>query len=537
MKRKKLIIIGIDGATPQLLYPWALSGKLDYFNYLIKNGCYGNLQSTIHPLSPCAWSSILTGTNPGKHSIFGFFKKVYNDYDFTLVDSRERALRDFYEIMSYTGLKVLIANVPFTFPPRKVNGILIAGLGTKSSKNNFTYPKELKQRLLTSKVPYPLTNEFINYDNEEKFFNSLSMAEKLRFQWVKKLFFEIDADVLFYVFELIDRLQHIFIGAFDNQYPIENVRGNQRFQNFIFNAYLLINNLLRDFINSLKDDFNLFIISDHGASPLYGNFNLFKWLLDKDYLYPSSIDINNKILLPGKTKFKNYINIFERYKGVKNLPPSFISQKFLLDWDKSKTFIFDTFGNIYINLKNREKEGIVEPSNYQSVCSEIANNLMKLRNPYNNELLISTVYHKNEIYNGDYVNEAPDLIIKFNNYNFITTMTLSLEENELFLPPKKVEWNQQLFYTGTHNIDGIFIGVGIDLPSKNKILGMHIYDLAPTFLSLYNIEPLNWMDGKSFLNSKSKISLNVKPHQPRLNKNIYKLNEKLLIELKNIGYF
>ncbi|RLE47527.1 MAG: hypothetical protein DRJ18_03130 [Candidatus Methanomethylicota archaeon] len=72
MKKLRVIVIGLDGATWKLIKPWAEEGKLQTLKRLMEEGAYGELKSTIPPITAAAWASLLTGKNPGKTGIYDF---------------------------------------------------------------------------------------------------------------------------------------------------------------------------------------------------------------------------------------------------------------------------------------------------------------------------------------------------------------------------------------------------------------------------------------------------------------------------------
>ena len=148
MSRRKVVVIGADGMTPQLVEPWMKEGKLPNLACIVQEGAYGRLLSTIPPASPQAWSSFLTGKNPGKHGIFSFAHRKPGTYTWALTTSRDRIGPDLGQIISTRGGSAGFLFVPLTYPPYSVNGFMVSGMGTPGSKAEFTYPHELKKELL-----------------------------------------------------------------------------------------------------------------------------------------------------------------------------------------------------------------------------------------------------------------------------------------------------------------------------------------------------------------------------------------------------
>lgn len=121
--------------------------QLPTFKYLIENGSYGNLNSTIPPLSAPAWTSAFTGVNPGKHNIFDFFTIRNDNYELRNVTSNDRKTPAIWNILDTYGMTSGIFNMPMTYPPEAVNGFMVAGLGTPDTNSNFIYPRIPQRRV------------------------------------------------------------------------------------------------------------------------------------------------------------------------------------------------------------------------------------------------------------------------------------------------------------------------------------------------------------------------------------------------------
>ena len=145
--KNKVLVIGFDGATFDLLNPWIKDGQLPIFAQLIDNSVHTNLKSVLPMRTAPSWSSIVTGKNPGKHGIFDFTARKKNEYNFMLLNASFRKSKDIWQVISEYGRKVIVVNVPFTYPPREVNGCIISGFLTPPSADNWIYPPSLAKEL------------------------------------------------------------------------------------------------------------------------------------------------------------------------------------------------------------------------------------------------------------------------------------------------------------------------------------------------------------------------------------------------------
>jgi len=146
----------LDGATFKVITPWVKEGKLPTLAKIMEKGAWGELESTIHPLSPQAWASFMTGKNPGKHGIFEFVEHKPHSYDLRYVNGASVQGKKLWDILSDAGKRVCVINVPFTYPPNKVNGYLIAGLDAPGPHSNFCHPPELMAELTQKFGQYQL---------------------------------------------------------------------------------------------------------------------------------------------------------------------------------------------------------------------------------------------------------------------------------------------------------------------------------------------------------------------------------------------
>lgn len=133
----RVLVIGIDGATFDLIGPWAAGGQLPYLAQLMVEGVHGPLESTLPPVTSPAWPSFATGKNPGKHSVFDFIRPLGGQFD--LVNATSIKARTLWQILSDAGRRVGVVNVPVTYPPAPLNGFIVSGLPSPKTAE-ITYP-------------------------------------------------------------------------------------------------------------------------------------------------------------------------------------------------------------------------------------------------------------------------------------------------------------------------------------------------------------------------------------------------------------
>ena len=138
--KRKVLVIGVDGATFDIITPLVQSGDLPNFAKLMARGSYGELKSTMPILSPVAWTTFATGVRPGKHGIFNFLARKDNTYAVVPASSAQRRVKPVWKVAGEHDRKVIVMNVPASFPPDEVNGMMIAGDPTPFHDERRVFP-------------------------------------------------------------------------------------------------------------------------------------------------------------------------------------------------------------------------------------------------------------------------------------------------------------------------------------------------------------------------------------------------------------
>lgn len=507
--KKRVAIIGIDGATFDLVLPWIKSGYLSNLKKFIENGSWGYLESTFPPISCPAWPAFRTGKNPGKLGFFDFFVKEKKEYNLKIVDNLSK-LTSFWEYISDNDYKVGIVNVPSTFPPKKVNGFIITSLLTPSTKEIFTYPGILKSEINNIvgeyEIDVPARSRYI-YEEDKYIKDNYRILNK-RVKAIKYLIEKYNPDFLTAVFTGTDRMQHFLWRHMDSSHPSHDSKKAKKYKNAIRNFLEKLDKTLGEIINILGKDCNLFIISDHGFGPQTVNFYINDWLVKKGFLVLKKR--KQKLLSKIGISSENISNIlgkFKLYNFLAKIISKFVSPKIpyekfskyisfndmakYIDWSKTKAFSMShnpAFHHIYINSKKSFKNGIITEENYETTKEEIIKELLKLNGKKVGKSSIELkIINQKKIYLGPYVNLSPDIIFSLNKggcyYSF---------GHKNFI----VEGSESQHMSGDHRMEGIFIAHGPDIKKNKKINGLKLIDIAPTILHIFNIPIPKDYDGK-----------------------------------------
>jgi predicted AlkP superfamily phosphohydrolase/phosphomutase len=499
-------VIGLDGATFRLIGPWVNEGKLPVLGKLMEEGAWGDLESTIHPLSPQAWASFMTGKNPGKHGIFEFVDHEPNSYAIRYVNGGSVRGQKLWELLSDAGKRVCVINVPFTYPPDRVNGYLIAGLDAPGTHSDFCYPPEVLDEL---------TDEFGEYRLRQHPYKAKpeTYIEEIsgQFDYILKVAKYLKAkepwDLFVVVFESTDLVQHFYWHyAFPEDFGIPPTE-NRNLAEAILDVYVKIDKGLGELLKLCDSDETVIVMSDHGFAPCRRIFFMDKWLYAQGYLAYHDKKQRSFVLTRAlHTGFQRYFP--NKLKGwVTALVPGLRDQlrSYLttatIDWQRTRAFSLGIDStNIFINVRGRFPEGIVEEGRqYEHLRDEIAERLGDLGDPETGERIVERVYKREELYHGDCLSKAPDLLVTWKNFEYNTRRGYQRTGDGFLgssLEFSDVSGYSSLQKSGTHHVKGVFVAKGLAVKNQDAFQGARIVDLAPTILYLSGERIPKDMDGR-----------------------------------------
>ena len=313
----KVLLIGLDGATLDLIEPWAKDGLLPNLASLMAQGTYGRLASVMPVLSSAAWSSFMTGKNPGKHSIYDFVRRAPDSYRLRVVNHSHNRGDSLWKILSRHDRKVGVLNVPMTYPPEEVNGFIVTGLGTPDFKN-FTYPENLGKELL--KRGYRVNKQvYYRPGNESQYLQELYDIAEKQFQATQWLLQTQDWDFFMVVFFDTDQMAHYFWRHMDSSHPLHNPLTDAPFQKAIQEYYQRMDSYIGALRQMAGEDANLIVISDHGTGPMYQDVFLNEWLRREGYLAIEQevADLKGRYRFFGRLGLtRNSLSAFLRRNGL-----------------------------------------------------------------------------------------------------------------------------------------------------------------------------------------------------------------------------
>jgi len=505
MVQKKVLVLGYDCATLDLIIPWAKEGKLPNFKKIIDSGVYGEMKSTIQPITAAAWTSFATGMNPGKHGIYDYSYRNETTYDINIINSGNPDKNKIWDHLAKNGLKTGLINLPMTYPPRKIDGFMVTSILTPSIESEFTYPKELKKEILSIWPDYSFADSHFTPEDEKSIreFIDKSMKEiDKRKEVIFNLMDNKEWNLLITVFMELDTIQHKFWKYMDKTYPGYNKEKADKFGTTIYDFYKKLDDVLGEFIEKIGNDITLIIVGDHGSGPALKTFYINNWLKEKgfitvkkdiksslfSFLNNKGLNLSNMYKIIQKLKLKKLVHIFPR-NTRNNLLRTFTLSFSDVNWSKTKAYSFGYFGRIFINLKDREPNGCVSEEEYEKVREEIINELYKIIDPETNEKIVDKVWRREELYKGKYFDKSADIIFRMKNYSYNTSLHFEFASNKIF---DKNLVNR----SGDHRMNGTFLAYGPNIKKGYEIKGLEIIDCTPTLLSIFDVPIPKEIDGK-----------------------------------------
>lgn len=478
----KLLIIGFDGATFDLIRPWAEQGYLPNLARLMQTGVHGNLRSTLPPVTSPAWPTFMTGCNPGKHGVFDFIQP--QGANFSLVNSTRIKQPTLWQRLSRLGCRVGVLNVPVTYPPQPLNGFMVTGILSPTNAT-ICYPETLIGRHEADLGKYRVApNVQYKPGIEAEFAEDIYDLVRAQGDWGLTFMQQEAWDVLMVHFIALDIMKHALWRFMDHTHPRYEPT---EYEHAIRNGYALVDTYIGRMLDQLPADTSVIVMSDHGFGPLHKMVNLNIYLMQTGLLalksdawtQLKSFAFQHGITPTGAFRIASRIGIQNLATRVSKNTRNQIVGKFLsfdsVDWSRTMAYSMGHVGQVYLNMAGREPEGIVAAAEYDSARQEVADALQELRDE-DGRCLVTDIIPREETYHGPYTRFGPDLHLILDDYNIIAY--------PLFATEGKIITQQIRGDSGCHRSEGIFIAHGPNIQPGVTLPESNILDLAPTILHL-----------------------------------------------------
>lgn len=512
---RRVMVLGLDGGTWALLRGLAGDGTMPNLASFLERGCSADLITQVPPVTATAWSSFVTGLNPGKHGVYEFLlrkkelvgeaRSTHNPFGEVPVNSDLRDGMPIWDLAGEAGLKSVVKGVPITYPPSRIDGLMLSGFLTPFGKRDFTQPPELLEEVEARFGPYKLYHRQVySRRGVADVLDELDDVLDFDIKVTRYLMERIDWSLFISHFWGTDRASHELWHLLDESHPRHDREEARKYGPRLKAFYSALDRGLGRIVEDAAGA-NVVIMSDHGFGPIHTFLSFNMWLVDQGLLnlkrgamtfmkraayrlgFTPTLLYRLSMAL-GLAKYRLSGGFHSRQKMQMLIHRFFLSLADV-DWRATRAYSRGNYGQIYVNLKGREPWGAVEPgAEYETVRRDIRDRLLEVTDPRTGEKVFDRVYFREELYDGPYVDEAPDVIFVPRDMSYKALGTLDFTSNN-FMDP--VYGN-----SGDHRMNGIFLGLGPGFAAGSQVDPLSILDIAPTVLYLLGLPVPRAMDGK-----------------------------------------
>jgi predicted AlkP superfamily phosphohydrolase/phosphomutase len=494
----RVLVVGLDGATFDLIRPWAAAGHLPTLARLMQEGFHGELMSTLPPVTSPAWPSFMTGMNPGKHGVFDFIRSRPGGFD--MVNASHIAAKTLWQLLSEAGRRVGVIAVPVTYPPRPVNGFMISGI-LSPTHEEIAYPPGLLRRYEDELGPYRVSPD-VQYTegHEEAFVADLLALMERRASYTLRLMEDHEWDFFMVHLVALDVAQHALWKFVDPTHPRYDPQAAQRYGDSLLTLYQKADAILARLWEQTGPDDVLLVMSDHGFGPLHGTVNLNNFLLQRGFLHLKrdvATSLRYALFRHGITPSAAYallvkLGLQDVVVRVSKRARNAMVGRFLsfsaVDWSRTQAYAMGHVGQVFINLRGREPHGCVPPEEYEAVRQRVADALREIEHPQSGRPLVDEIIFKEQVYEGPYAEQGADMLPIMDGFRYIAF--------PLFASNTQVVTAQVRGDSGCHRLHGILLACGPAVRQGMELDGARIIDLAPTILYRMGLPVPGDMDGR-----------------------------------------
>ena len=461
------LLIGLDGATFSVLDPLMDQGHMPFLKSFLAGGVRAGLRTIIPPLTPPAWTSLITGQRPGRHGVFDFFRMDSRETRYIrFFNSSDVGCETVFSLASSQGLKVTALNFPSMFPPPRLDGYVVPGWVPWRQLRLACWPSDLldsfksgipefnqRELAMDIKLEARATEGISSYDEYGPWIELHIRREQNWFSILRYLRQQDPSALTAVLFDGVDKLQHLcwrFLRPEDDQ-PL-TTESELRLREMCLTYFRELDRLLMQICELAGPESTVVMASDHGFGPTYEVFHLNAWLAQNGYLGWS-----------------------EKAGGAQDGALLGVEQvarhTWMLDWNRTKAFAATPTSNgIYIvTSKDGQSPGVPE-AEYHSFRQRLANELRDFRDPSNGERVVTEVWTREEVFSGANGELAPDL-------------TLTLRDGGLIsILPSEEPLRRRDRIAGAHRPVGVFAARGPGVRRGADAGELSLLDVAPVIL-------------------------------------------------------
>lgn len=477
---RRTLLIGLDGATFSVLDPLMDQGVMPFLEGFLQEGARASLRSVVPPLTPPAWTSLVTGRSPGNHGIFDFFLKEEKSPYIRFATSADVPCETIWSLASRSGCRVTVLNFPLMLPPPKVNGHVISGGWMTARQLRLgCHPEGLYDKLkaLAGFDPRRLV---LSLADEEKALEGCDPAEydewirmhiEREEQWFRiasHLMREEPSDLTAVLFDGVDKIQHLcwrFIRPEDAGRPLTPREEETRA--WCLRYFARLDEILAGLVELAGEEAAVFLASDHGFGPQRETFFVNAWLAEQGALFWAAPERPredaNAVL--GMRQLARHVSMF--------------------DWERTRAYAATPSSNgIHIVAARDGRAGGIPAAEYEPFRDELVRRLAAVRSPSTGKAMIEKVWTREEAFAGPFLSRAPDLTLYLWDGGLV-----SILDSDSVVKPRATP-------AGTHRPEGVFMARGPGIRPGLRTEEISILDVAPMILHSLGLSIPQDMEGR-----------------------------------------
>ena len=455
---ERVLVIGLDCATPQFVFG---PDRFDLPNLqrLMSQGCWGLLESCHPPITAPAWTSMMSGKDPGTLGCYGFRNRKDHSYE-ALATANSTAVRErrVWDILSRHGKRVVVLGVPQTYPVTPVNGWMVAGFLAPDTEADYTYPKALKREIEAECGGYVLDVEGFRTEEKDRLLEQIHALMKNRFDVARHLISAKPWDFFMMVEMGVDRLHHGFWKYADPSHP--KFEPGNRYENAIRDYYEAVDRRIGELLSLVGNETAVLVASDHGAKAMLGGVCINQWLINEGLLA-----------------------IHDAPAGLRRI------EDCKIDWANTKAWSSGGYyGRIFLNVEGREPEGTIPAAEYDAFRDDLAAKIENM--PDHEGRPLGNRAHKPQDIYREVNGIPPDLIVYFGDLSWRSVGSVGFDSIYTFENDTGPD-------DANHDYHGIFVMDDRSGRGGRELSGLQLMDVAPTVLDLLGVEVPPDMQGRA----------------------------------------
>jgi predicted AlkP superfamily phosphohydrolase/phosphomutase len=477
------LLVGLDGATFTVLDRLVAEGTMPFLGSLMASGCSAPLRTVVPPLTPPAWTSLVTGVSPGRHGIFDFVRVTRSaererklatvgapaasrsegpELQYRMATSTDVMAQTLWSMASEAGRRVASLNFPVGIPPEQVDGIVIPGFAPWRHLRRVVWPPSFYEELrrLPGFRPDELVFDIererraIQELGEEEYEDWIDFHVRREERWlevVRHVLGREHMDLAAVLFDGVDKLQHICWRFIDTDPATPRPAWERRVVDQCRGYFRRLDDVLAETVRLAGPDARVFIASDHGFGPTDQLFYVNVWLEQQGLLHwAPGVDHDD-----------------DQRVGLDEITRSSAA---LFDWTRTRVAALTSGSNgLYVKVAHRPGDAGVPPDDYDWFCESLRQALLGVRGP-DGELVVAEVLRREEAFEGPQMHRAPDLTLRLHDQGFVSVLNAAAP----VIPRRET--------LGTHHAQGIFIASGPGILAAGRSRELSILDVAPAVL-------------------------------------------------------